>query len=338
MSDTGVDLSIVTAAYNEAPNLEPLYEQITAAVARLGLRYEIIVVDDGSNDDSFAVLRELHRRDPEHLRVVRLRRNFGQTAAWVAGFDHVRGEIVVVMDADLQNDPADIPTLLAKIDEGYELVNGWRQNRHDRFLDRKLPSMAGNWLVSTVTGVRLHDYGCSLRAFRADILRHLRLYGEMHRYMPALASWIGVRMTEVSVSHRSRVAGRSKYGLGRAWRVLLDLVTIYFLLGFSSSPMRLFGGLGLVTSLVGLGMGLYLAAYKIIVGLQRGSLRAVQIGNRPLLLLAVLLIMIGVQLVMMGLLGELVVRTYHESQGKTIYVVRETLDSVKSEPERSYIS
>ena len=317
------ELSIVVALYNEAPNLEPLYAEIQAAFTPLKLDYELILIDDGSEDESYTVLRTLHQRDPARVRVVRLRRNFGQTAAWAAGFDRVRGRRVVVMDADLQNDPGDIPLLLAKLDEGYELVNGWRSDRHDRFLDRRLPSAAGNWLVSLVTGVWLHDYGCSLRAFEAGLLPHIRLYGEMHRYLPALAAWVGARMTEVPVSHRPRTRGASKYGLGRTWRVLIDLITLYFLRSYSASPMRLFGSLGIATTAVGFAIAAYLSILKLGFG--------ARIGNRPLLLLAVLLIVIGIQLIVMGLLGELVVRVYHESQGKSIYIVRETLDATASE-------
>jgi glycosyltransferase involved in cell wall biosynthesis len=317
-----LDLSIVVAAYNEAPNLEPLHGEIRAALAPLGLAYELVLVDDGSDDGSYDILRDLQRRDPDTVRVVRLRRNFGQTAAWAAGFDHVRGRRVAVLDADLQNDPADIPSLLAKLDEGYELVNGWRVNRQDS-IDRRLPSRIANPLVRWVTGVHVTDFGCSLRAFDAGLLPHIQLYGEMHRYLPALFAWVGARMTEVPVNHRPRTGGRQKYGLGRSWRVLIDLITLYFLRGFSASPMRLFGGLGLFTSAVGFALAAYLSVLKL-------AFRA-SIGNRPLLLLAVLLIVIGLQLVIMGLLGELIVRVYHESQGKTIYIVREVLEASASE-------
>jgi glycosyltransferase involved in cell wall biosynthesis len=322
-----LDLSIVVALYNEAPNLEPLYDEIKAALDPLPLRYEIILVDDGSDDGGYDMLLDLHRRDPECVRVVRLRRNFGQTAAWAAGFDHVRGQRVVVMDADLQNDPADIPLLLEMLDEGYELVNGWRKNRRDQFLTRKLPSLIANPLVRWVTGVRVTDYGCSLRAFDADLLPHIQLYGEMHRYLPALFAWAGARMTEVPVNHRPRVQGRQKYGLSRTWRVLIDLITLYFLRGYAASPMRLFGGLGLITSAAGLGLGAYLSYLKF----GRGA----SIGNRPLLQLAILLIVIGLQLIIMGLLGELVVRVYHESQGKSIYIVRDVLDASLQEGEEA---
>jgi glycosyltransferase involved in cell wall biosynthesis len=290
-----LDLSIVVALYNEAPNLEPLYDEIKAALDPLPLRYEIILVDDGSDDGGYDMLLDLRRRDPECVRVVRLRRNFGQTAAWAAGFDHVRGQRVVVMDADLQNDPADIPLLLEMLDEGYELVNGWRKNRRDQFLTRKLPSLIANPLVRWVTGVRVTDYGCSLRAF--------------------------------DVNHRPRVQGRQKYGLSRTWRVLIDLITLYFLRGYAASPMRLFGGLGLITSAAGLGLGAYLSYLKF----GRGA----SIGNRPLLQLAILLIVIGLQLIIMGLLGELVVRVYHESQGKSIYIVRDVLDASPQEGEET---
>ncbi len=250
--------------------------------------------------------------------VIQFRRNFGQSAAFAAGFDHARGEVVVTLDADLQNDPADIPTLLDKLDEGYDVVAGWRQNRKDNII-RKIPSAIANRLIARTTGVKLHDTGCSLRAYRREVVENIHLYGEMHRFIPALASWVGIRLTEVPVNHRPRKRGEAKYGkygLDRAFRVILDLLTVYFMLGFFGRPMHLFGGVGLVSSALGVLIGLYLSSLKLIHGY------SYQIGERPLLLLAILLIVIGVQFLAMGLLGELVIRTYYESQDKPIYYVR----------------
>jgi glycosyltransferase involved in cell wall biosynthesis len=311
-------LSVVAPVYNEAPNLQPLHDQITAALDGVVDDYEILLVDDGSRDGSFermAALAETDRR----VRVIQLRRNFGQSAAFAAGFDHARGGVIVTLDADLQNDPADIPRLLAKLDEGYDVVAGWRQNRKDNLV-RKIPSSLANRLIARMTGVRLHDTGCSLRAYRRPVIENIKLYGEMHRFIPALASLVGIRLTELPVNHRPRTQGEAKYGqfgLGRSFRVILDLLTIYFMLGFFGRPMHLFGGVGLVSGALGVGIGLYLSGLKLFAGRE--------IGDRPLLLLAVLLVMIGVQFLAMGLLGELVVRTYYESQGKPPYYVRTVL-------------
>jgi glycosyltransferase involved in cell wall biosynthesis len=273
-------------------------------------------VDDGSSDRSLAILKELHAQD-KHLKVIRFRRNFGQTAAFAAGFDHSEGKVVLTIDADLQNDPADVPALLEKVAEGYDVVSGWRMDRQDPFLSRRLPSMIANWLISQVTGVHLHDYGCSLKAYRREVVKGVQLYGELHRFIPALSSWMGVSVTEVPVRHHPRRFGQSKYGISRTSRVILDLITVRFLLSYSTRPIQIFGGLGLVSLTVGVLLGLYLTFVKLILGQD--------IGSRPLLLLAVLLMLVGVQFVGMGLLGELVVRTYYESQGKPIYAVREVL-------------
>jgi len=312
------DLSIVIPILNEAENLEPLFAQLTDVLDRTGRNYEIIAVDDGSADDSFVILKRLHEGNPR-IKVLRFRRNFGQTAAFAAGFEHARGEVVVTIDADLQNDPADITRLLDKMDEGYDVVSGWRKDRQDRFLDRKLPSMIANWLISVVTGVHLHDYGCSLKAYHRDVVKNVHLYGELHRFIPALASWMGVSVAELPVSHNRRRFGKSKYGLSRTVRVLLDLLTVRFMLSFSARPMQLFGGIGLLSFALGVIGGLYLSSLKIIYGYRY------QI-DRPLLLLSILLMVIGVQMVSMGLLAELVVRTYHETQGKPIYVIREVIE------------
>jgi len=313
-----IGLSIVVPILNERENLEPLFARLGEALASLSCDYEIIAVDDGSTDGSFAVLERLHQADPR-IKVVRFRRNFGQTAAFAAGFDRARGEVVITIDADLQNDPADIPRLLDKMAEGYDVVSGWRKNRQDRFLNRKLPSMIANRLISIVTGVHLHDYGCSLKAYQRDVVKNVRLYGELHRFIPALASWMGISVAELPVAHNPRRFGRSKYGLSRTVRVVLDLLTVRFMLSYSARPMQLFGGVGLLAFILGMISGLYLSAQKVIHGYHYSI-------DRPLLLLSVLLIVVGVQMVSMGLLGELIVRAYHEAQGKPIYAIRETLE------------
>lgn len=313
-------LSIVAPVFNEAPNIEPLYQEITAALDGVVDDYEIVLVDDGSADGGFEIMKRLHEADPRVI-VVRFRRNFGQSAAFAAGFDHARGETIVTLDADLQNDPADIPLLLDKLDEGYDVVTGWRQNRQDNII-RKIPSILANRLIARTTGVKLHDTGCSLRAYRSEVVKNIHLYGQMHRFIPALASWVGITLAEIPVNHRPRTQGEAKYGrfgLDRAFRVILDLVTVYFMLGFMGRPMHLFGGVGLASGALGGLIGLYLSSLKLIYGY------SYKIGDRPMLLLAILLVMIGVQFLAMGLLGELVVRTYYESQGKPIYFVRTIL-------------
>lgn len=311
-----MDLSIIIPVYNEEENIAALFAQLREALTDIGRSYEIIAVDDGSRDGSFELLKELHDQD-DHLQVVRFRRNFGQTAAFAAGFDQSRGDVVITMDADLQNDPADIPLLLAEVDKGYDVVSGWRVDRQDAFVTRRLPSVVANWLISQVTGVHLHDYGCSLKAYRREVVKGVQLYGELHRFIPALSSWMGVSVTEIPVRHHARRFGKSKYGISRTIRVLLDLLTVRFLLSYSTRPIQIFGGLGLLSFLVGTALGVYLTFVKLALGQD--------IGSRPLLLLAVLLMLVGVQLITMGLLGELVVRTYYESQGKRIYVVRDVL-------------
>ncbi len=312
------DVSVVIPVHNESPNIPELYRELTEVLERWGARYEILVVDDGSSDDSFAQLARLQARDPR-LRVIRFRRNFGQTAAFAAGFAHARGRLIATTDGDLQNDPADIPAMAAKIGEGYDIVCGWRKDRKDPWLTRRLPSLLANRLISTTTGVRLHDYGCSLKVFRAEVVKPLRLYGEMHRFLPAIASEMGVRIAEVVVNHRARRHGRSKYGLGRTVRVMLDLLTVRFLLSYATRPLQIFGLVGLTMAVAGGGVGAWLA-YLRLFGNE-------SIANRPLLLFAILLIFTGVQLITLGLLAELQARTYHESQNKPIYVVREILES-----------
>jgi glycosyltransferase involved in cell wall biosynthesis len=316
MTDTDpLALSIVIPLYNEAENVPPLAEEIRRALDPLGVSYEVVVVDDGSTDSTWQRLEAVRAADPRWV-LVALRRNFGQTAAMSAGFDHARGEVVVTLDGDLQNDPADIPRLL-EFSKDYDVVSGWRRNRQDPLLSRRLPSRLANWLISRVTGVRLHDYGCTLKAYRREVIEHLRLYGEMHRFIPAIASWMGISLIEVDTHHRPRRFGRSKYGIGRTLRVVLDLLTVKFLLSYASKPIQMFGLLGLGAGAAGLAIAGYLTFIKVVFG--------AQIGQRPLLILAGLLILVGVQLIVMGLLGELLVRVYHESQRKPIYMVKRVL-------------
>jgi len=312
-----LDVSIVVAVYNEEESLPPLCEQLDRVMRGLKKRYEIILVDDGSRDDSWPVMLRLAQQIP-CLRLIRFRRNFGQTPAIAAGFDAAEGEVVITLDADMQNDPADIPLLLCTMREGdYDVVSGWRVNRQDGFIMRKIPSRIANWLISRVTKVYLHDYGCSLKAYRSEVVKNIHLYGELHRFVPALASWMGVRIKEVPVNHHARQYGKSKYGISRTTRVLLDLTTVSFLLNYAAKPMQIFGKWGLVTAFVGFAIGLYLTALKLFTG--------AALSQRPLLWLAVLLIIVGVQFISLGLLGELVVRTYYETQNKPIYVIREIL-------------
>jgi glycosyltransferase involved in cell wall biosynthesis len=317
MTDDLPGLSVVIPVYNEAESIGPLYAGLKDVLEDLGESYEIVMVDDGSTDGSFEVLKELHRSDPA-LKVIRLRRNFGQASAFAAGFDHCSGQVIVSMDADLQFDPADIPKLLEKMDEGYDIVSGWRADRKEPFLTRRLPSMVANWLISSITGVKLHDYGCSLKAYRVEVIRSVRLYGELHRFIPALASSMGVELAEVAVSHHPRRFGESKYNLSRTLTVLLDLLTVKFLLSYASRPMQIFGLLGFLSFVVGTVIAAYLSFIRLFLGSP--------IANRPLLLLAILLIFVGVQLLTMGLLGELTARTYHEAQGKKVYAIREMLE------------
>jgi len=305
-------LSVVIPLYNERENVEELHRQLRVALDGLGRSYELILVDDGSTDGTPALLRALQERDPG-VRVLELRRNFGQTAAFSAGFDHARGDVVVTSDGDLQNDPADIPRLVAKLDDELDMVCGWRQHRRDP-ASKRIPSWFANRLISWSTGVKLHDYGCSLKAIRREVVENLRLYGEMHRFIPAVASWMGVSVAELPVNHRARTRGKSKYGIGRTFRVLIDLFTVKFLLAYGTRPAHLFGVMGLTSGGVGLGILVYLTVLKLGFG--------ESIGGRPLLLLGALLFLTGILLVNFGLLGELLVRTYHESQGKPIYVLK----------------
>ena len=310
-----LDLSVVVPLYNEEESLPLLVEQLLSALRPSGERFELVLVNDGSSDHTAEVLERLSREIPELVGVL-LRKNYGQTAAMAAGFDVSQGEVIVSLDGDLQNDPADIPMLLSKLREGYDLVSGWRHQRQDAALQRKLPSKLANRLIGRVTGVRLHDYGCSLKAYRREVLADMRLYGELHRFLPALAFIEGARITEVKVNHRARQFGSSKYGIDRTFRVLMDLLTVWFMKRFLTRPMYVFGFGGLIAILTSLVASTYLLVIKLM-----GS----NIGNRPLLTLAVVLGLAGIQLFCFGLLGELQIRTYHESQGRPIYRIRETL-------------
>jgi glycosyltransferase involved in cell wall biosynthesis len=312
------DVSAVVPVYNEVESLPHLIEAIASSLQASGLTYQIICVDDGSKDGSAALLKEM-AASRDDLCAVILRRNYGQTAAMSAGFDRARGRVIVTLDGDLQNDPADIPLLLAKLDEGYDLVSGWRKNRQDNTISRLLPSKIANWLIARVTGVRLHDYGCSLKAYRSELVADLNLYGELHRFLPALAFIEGARIAEIPVRHHARRFGQSKYGIWRTFRVLMDLLTISFMKKFLTRPMHVFGLLGMISMVLGTGLGVYLTFLKLGFGQS--------IGNRPLLILAVVLLLTGVQLFCFGLLGEVMMRTYHESQGRPIYRVREVFGS-----------
>ncbi len=310
-------LSVVIPIKNEEENVKDLYTELVGVLKNLNKKYEVIIVDDGSTDATFSVLKELQTKD-SHLKVIRLRKNFGQTAAMAAGFDYAIGEIIVTMDGDLQNDPADIPRLLEKMEEGYDLVSGWRYDRKDKFWTRRFPSKVANWLISRITGVNLHDYGCSLKAFHRDVIKNISLYGEMHRFIPAVAALMGVKETELKVNHRYRTRGTSKYGLSRIVRVFLDLITVKFLLSYSTKPIQIFGFLGLVSGAIGFaGLGL------VVIQRQFFGMSA----DRPLLLLAILMIFTAFQFITLGLIAEIQIRTYHESQEKPIYAVKEILDS-----------
>jgi glycosyltransferase involved in cell wall biosynthesis len=309
----GPEISVVIPVRNEAPNVRALYDELTATLDTCGRRYEIIVVDDGSTDETFDLLAGLQARD-SRLRVIRFRRNFGQTAAFSAGFAHARGRFIVTSDGDLQNDPADIPDMIQLAQE-YDIVAGWRRNRQDAFINRRLPSMIANWIISFVTGVKLHDYGCSLKVFRAEVVKSMRLYGEMHRFLPAIASEMGVTIKERVVNHRKRLHGTSKYGISRTVRVVLDLLTVKFLISYSTRPLQIFGLLGLLMGSLGTMLCVWLVIVKYVY--HEG------IADRPLLLAAIVLLVMGVQFLMSGLIAEMQARTYHESQGKPTYAIRE---------------
>jgi glycosyltransferase involved in cell wall biosynthesis len=312
------DLSVVIPLYNEEANVEPLLAELLGVLRGLGRSYEVICVDDGSRDGTFAQLARVAQREPA-VRVIRFRLNFGQTAAMSAGIEAARGSVIVPMDGDLQNDPADIAKLLARLDEGHDVVSGWRRDRKDKEFGRKLPSRVANRLISAISGVRLHDYGCSLKAYRRDVLRDVKLYGEMHRFIPIYASWQGARVTEMEVSHRARKAGKSKYGLNRTMKVLLDLLVVKFLASYATRPIHVFGGFGLFSWLCAACAVAWAVYYKV-----RGLKDFVQ---TPLPLLAVMFTLVGALSLLMGLLAELVIRTYYESQGKRPYLIAEELNA-----------
>ncbi len=317
ISNNGVYLSIVVPLLNEEENIIKLYTEIKEVCDSIKRDYEIIFIDDGSTDNSLQLLKKIQQTDNTVI-LITFRRNFGQTAAMSAGFDYAKGNIIVCMDADLQNDPSDIPRLLEKIEEGYDVVTGWRFNRKDPFLNRRLPSIIANRLISFTTGVKLHDYGCTLKAFRNEVVKSIRLYGEMHRFIPAIASGMGISIAEVTVNHRPRQFGKSKYGIGRTFKVLLDLVTVKFLLSYSTLTIQVFGLAGLFSG----GIGFLVA---LIMTIQR-QFFGKPMADRPLLFLAILLIFIGVQFITIGLLAELQARTYHESQAKPIYYIKEVIE------------
>ncbi len=308
-------ISVVVPLYNEEENVRELHSRLKEVLDGLGSEYELIFVDDGSTDSTLALLREIQSGD-DSVVVLSLRRNFGQTAAFAAGFDYARGDVIVTMDGDLQNDPKDIPRLLDMIREN-DIVSGWRKSRKDPFFSRRLPSLIANRLISKVTGVSLHDYGCSLKAYRREVIKNLKLYGEMHRFIPAVANLYGVKIAEVETTHHPRLRGKSKYGISRTIRVILDLITVKFLLSFSTRPLQFFGPIGLLSGFLGFLISLYLSLQKIFSG--------VSIGGRPLLLLGALLIIVGIQFIGMGLLGEMMVRVYHETQKKPIYVIKKVI-------------
>ena len=307
-------LSVVIPIFEEEPNIQPLYTELKTVLDSLNQPYEVIFIDDGSRDNSFNVLKDIQDQD-ENIRIIRFRRNFGQTAALAAGMQYAHGEVIVTMDGDQQNDPNDIPKLLDKINEGYDLVSGWRYDRKDRYWSRKIPSLVANKLISHTTDVKLHDYGCTLKAIRQDVAKNITLYGELHRFIPAIASWMGVSIAEVKVNHRPRTLGKTKYGISRTIRVLLDLVTVKFLLNYAGRPIHFFGLPGLLSGAVGFLLIIYMTFEKFFLD--------VPMGNRPLLQLSILMILIGIQFIVIGLLGELQIRTYHETQNKPIYVIKD---------------
>ena len=317
MHSQGPEVSVVVPLLNEQDNIGPLYEQITQILTGK-YHYEIIFIDDGSSDNSFNILADLQKAD-DQMRVICFRKNFGQTSALSAGFTYAKGKIIVALDADLQNDPADIPDMIDKLNEGFDVVSGWRKKRHDNAITRLLPSKIANWVISRITGVKLHDYGCTLKAYRKEVLEEIKLYGEMHRFIPALASWSGARIAEMAVNHRPRTAGKTKYGIGRTFKVILDLITVKFLGSFSTKPIYIFGGLGLASGIGAIASGWFVVYQKIA--------NDFPINRNPLLVMTAMLITTTIQFILMGLLAELLVRTYHESQNRPTYVIKQILES-----------
>ena len=313
-----MNLSLIIPVYNEQDNLPLLFDAINKIMNTLNRPWEAVMVDDGSCDNSLNILKEYAQKDPEHVRVISFRRNFGQTAAIAAGIDYSNGDTIILLDADMQNDPADIPDMLAKLDEGYDLVSGWRIDRKDNAVTRNFPSMLANGLISRVTGVRLHDYGCTLKAYRRDVLEGFRLYGEMHRFIPVYASSVGAKITEMPVHHHPRKYGKTKYGLERTVKVILDLFTVKFLVAYSSKPIYLFGGTG--------GLMIIISAVTMVYLFVRRTFWSVSVSDSPLFLLSTMLFILGFQSMLMGLIAELLVRTYHESQRKPTYTIRTMLN------------
>lgn len=311
-----VYLSVVIPLFNERENVLLLCEALHRVLDSIGKPYEIILIDDGSTDGTYEVLNSVYKQY-DKIKIIRFRRNFGQTAAISAGFSFAKGEIIVTMDGDLQNDPADIPKILQKIDEGYDIVSGWRKNRKDPLLTRRLPSHIANFLISKFTGVKLHDYGCTLKAYRREIIKHVNLYGEMHRFIPAVASWMGATVTEIVVKHHPRKYGKSKYGISRTLKVILDLIAIKFFLSYLTRPIQIFGIWGILSIFLGIISGIVLILMKVLGG--------VDMTGNPLLILTTLLTIIGVLFIVLGLLGEITVRIYYEAQGKKPYVIKEIL-------------
>lgn len=311
-----IDLSIVIPIYNERESISGLYKRLEKTLSKMKLKYEVLLIDDGSIDGTYNELLKIHSKN-KSFKIIRFRRNFGQTAAMSAGFFYADGEVIVTLDADLQNEPADIPRMLKKLDEGYDIVSGWRKNRQDKAVTRRLPSVVANKIISGLTRVHLHDYGCTLKAYRKEVIKNIDLYGEMHRYIPAVASWMGVRVIEIPVSHHSRKYGKSKYGISRTIRVILDIITIKFLLSYSQRPIQIFGLLGLISTAAGFIVTVYLIIMRLFFNQP--------LADRPLFILSIFIIFIGIQLITMGLLAEILMRIYHEAQDKPTYVVKEII-------------
>jgi len=313
---SAVDLSIVIPIYNERESIGKLYENLNEALSKMNLKYEVLLIDDGSIDGTFNELLKIHRKN-RLFKIIRFRKNFGQTSAISAGFNYAEGEVVITLDADLQNDPQDIPVLLSKMNEGYDIVSGWRKNRKDKAVTRRFPSIIANKIISKLTGVHLHDYGCTLKAYKKEVVKNINLYGEMHRYIPAIASWMGVKVAEVPVMHHSRRYGKSKYGVSRTIKVILDIITVKFLLSYSQSPIQIFGLLGLSSGL----FGFIVTAYLIIMRLFFNQ----PLADRPLFILSIFMIFIGVQLITIGLLAEVLIRVYHKVQDRDTYVIKDII-------------
>ena len=311
-------LSVVIPVYNEEENIQPLHNSIREALSDLDKPWEVVYIDDGSSDDSLSILESIAADNPETTTVIAFRRNFGQTAAVAAGIDFARGEIIVLMDADMQNDPADIPLLLQKIDDGYDVVSGWRRNRQDAFISRTFPSRIANWLISFVTGVHLHDYGCTLKAYKREVITDFRLYGEMHRFIPAYAHAVGAKITEVPVTHHPRKYGKTKYGINRTFKVILDLFTVKFLLSYANKPIYLFGGVGVFM----MAASVFMLGFLFI----RKLLFQTSVVQSSFFLIGIMLMILGVQSILMGLIAELLARTYHESQHKPTYTIRRVIN------------